>query len=70
MRQGRCCHNRRIFNAHPVMNFVALLQPAKNGNRVFNIWLAYINDLEAALKRRVFLNVLAIFVQSGSADGA
>ena len=52
------------------MNFVALFQAAKNGNRVFDVGFAHEHDLEAALERGIFFDVLAIFVQRSGADGA
>ena len=52
-----------------MMDLVALLQPTKNRDCVFNIRLADEDDLEAALQSGVLLDVLPVFVQSGSADG-
>ena len=52
------------------MHFVLFLQSAQDRNRVFDIRLAHEHDLEAAFERRVFLDVLAIFVERGGADGA
>ena len=52
------------------MHFVLLAQPAQDGDGVFHVGLADKDDLEAALQRGVLLDVLAIFVQRGRADGA
>ncbi len=52
------------------MHFVALFQAAQNGDRVFDVGLAHEHDLEAALERGIFFDVLAVFVQRGGADGA
>src|SRR5208282_2456823 len=70
MRQGRGRDDGRIFDAHAVMHLVLFLQAAQDGNGVFDIWLAHENDLETAFERRVFLDVLAIFVERGGSDGA
>ena len=70
MRQGRGCNNGGVFDAHAMVHLVFFLQPAQNGNRVFDVRLAHENDLEAAFERGVFLDVLAIFVERGGADGA
>src|ERR1700722_4707494 len=60
----------RIFDAHTVMDFVALFQAAQDGDGVLNRRFADIYRLEAAFQRGIFLNVLAIFVQRGRADRA
>ena len=52
------------------MHFILFLQAAENGNRVFDIGLADENNLEAAFEGRVFLDVLAILIERGGADGA
>ena len=70
MRERRRGDDRRVFDAHAVMHFVFFFQAAKNRDRVFDIRLADEDDLEAAFERRIFLDVLAIFVQRGCADGA
>ena len=53
-----------------MVDFVAVLQAAQDGNRIFNVGLADVDDLEATRQRGVFFDVLAIFVQRGGADGA
>src|SRR5208282_5229972 len=52
------------------MDLVFFLQAAKNGDGVFDVGLAYENDLEAAFEGRVFFDVLAVFVKRGGSDGA
>src|SRR5664279_6584014 len=52
------------------MNFVFLPQTAQDRDRVLHVGLANINNLEAALQRGVLLDVFAIFVQRGRANGA
>ena len=51
-----------------MVDFVTLLQAAQNRNRVFHARLVHQHFLETPLQRRIFFNVLAIFVQSGRAD--
>ncbi len=70
MRQRRCRHNRRIFDPHAVMNLVAFLQSAQDGNSILDGRLLDQNRLETALQRRVFFDVLAIFIQRCRADTA
>ena len=61
-------HDRRVGDPHPVVDFILLLQPAQDRNRVLDRWLTDEDRLEAALQRRVLLDVLAVFVQRGGAD--
>ena len=70
MRQGGRGHDGRVLDAHAVMHFVAFFQAAQNGDRVFDVRLAHEDDLEAAFERGIFLDVLAILVERGGADGA
>ncbi len=70
LRKHRGRHDRRILDAHAMMNFVAFLQPAKNGNRIFNGGLANLHGLEAPLERGILLDVFAIFVDGGRTDRA
>ena len=60
----------RVLDAHVVVRLVAVLQSAQDGDGVFDVGLADVDDLEAALEGRVFLDVLAVLVQRGCADGA
>ena len=68
MRQRRGRDDRRIGNAHAVMLLVFVLQPAQNGNRVFDGRLGHVNRLEAPRERRVLLDMLLVFVERGGAD--
>src|SRR5262249_12334956 len=70
MRKGDSGDDGGVFDANPMMDLVTLFEPAKNGDSVFDVRLAHENDLKATLERGVFFDVLAIFVQGGSADGA
>ena len=58
-----------ILDAHAVMDFVAILQAAQNGNGVLDGRLGHQNRLEAALQCGIFLDVLFVFVEGGGADG-
>ena len=61
-------HQGSVFDAYAVVDFVALFQPAQDGNRVLYRRLIDDDRLEAALQRGVFFDVLAIFVQRRGAD--
>src|SRR5688572_12351876 len=52
------------------MGFVAGLEAAEDADRVFHVWLADIDRLEAALEGSVLFDVLSIFVERGGADAA
>src|SRR5277367_855343 len=52
-----------------MVGLVALAQSAQDGDRVLDVGLADIDDLEAPLKRRVLLDVLAILVERSCANG-
>ena len=52
------------------MRLVALLETAEDGDRVGGRRLADEHGLEAALERRVLLDVLAVLVERRRADGA
>src|SRR5262249_17707630 len=69
MRKRSRRYDGRILDAHAVMYFVALLQPAENRDGVFDVGFAHEDDLETPLQRGIFLDVLAIFVERGGADG-
>jgi hypothetical protein len=58
-----------VGDAHAVMHFVALLEPAQDADRVLDTRLLDKDGLEAPLQGGVLLDVLAIFVQRGGADG-
>src|ERR1035437_9313910 len=62
--------DRAVGDAHAVMRFVALLEPAQDRDRVLDRRLADVHRLEAPLERSVLLDVLAVFVERGRADDA
>ena len=67
----RCrCDECRVADADAVMHLVAILESAQNRNRVLHARLADHDRLEAALERRVFLDVLAVLVQCRCTDAA
>ena len=70
MRERGRGHNGRVLDAHVVVRLVALLQAAQNRDGVFDVGLADVDDLEAALEGRVLLDVFAVLVERGCADGA
>ena len=65
---GRGDH-RRVLDLHAVVDLVALAQAAQDADRVLDGRLADHDRLEAALERRVLLDVLAVLVERGRADG-
>ncbi len=69
---GKRCRRdeRRIANPHAVVEFVALLETAKNGHRVRNRGLVDQDRLEAPLERGVLLHVLAVLIERGGPDAA
>ena len=60
--------DRRVRDAHAVMEFVFLLQAAQDRDRVFDGRFADEDRLEAPREGRVFFDVLAVFVERGGAD--
>ena len=62
---------RRVLDPHAfVMGFVARLEAAEDGDRVFDVRLADEHRLEAPLQGRVLFDVLAILVERRRADAA
>ena len=59
----------RVLDADLVVRLVALLEAAQDGDGVLDVGLADVDDLEAALEGRVLLDVLAVLIQRGCADG-
>ena len=59
---------RSILDAHAVVHLVALLEPAQNGDGVFDRGLTDEHRLEAALQRGVLLDGGAVLVERGGAD--
>ena len=70
VRQRRRRDDRVVGDAHAVVRLVALLEAAQDRDGVLDARLADVHRLEAALERRVLLDVLAIFVERGRADDA
>ena len=68
--EHRGAHQCRVLDAHTMMHFVALLQPAQNRDGVLDGGLAHVHLLETTLERRVLLHVLSILVERGGADHA
>ena len=68
---GEVCgaDQRGVRDAHAVVLLVALLEPAQDGDRVLHGGLGDHHGLETAGERRVLLDVLAVLVQRGGADG-
>ena len=60
----------RVGDPDTVVHLVALLEPAQDADRVLDARLADEDLLEAALERRVLLDVLAELVERGRADHA
>ena len=69
MRKRSRGHDRRILDADVVMSLVTLLEAAQNRDGVFYVGLAHEHDLEAPFERGILLDVFAIFIQRGRADG-
>ena len=59
-----------VLNAHAVMDFVAFLEAAQDGDGFLDARFVDEDRLEAAFQRGVFFDVLAIFVEGGRADAA
>ena len=70
VRERRRRDQRRVLDAHAVVDFVALLEPAQDRDGRLDARLRDQHRLEAPLQRGVFLDVLAVLVQRGGADGA
>ena len=70
LREGRRGDDRRVGDPDAVVDFVALLEPAQDRDRVVDVGLADQHRLEAPLQRRVFLDVLAVLVERRRADRA
>ena len=59
-----------VLDADLVVRLVALAQAAQDVDGVFDVGLADVDDLEAALEGGVLLDVFAVLVEGGCADGA
>ena len=66
--QGRRGDQRRIGDAHAVMQLVFLFQAAQDGDGVLHRGLGHEHRLEAPGQRRVLLHMLAVLVERGGAD--
>jgi hypothetical protein len=62
-------HDRAVGDRHLVVRLVAIPQPLEDVDRVRQRGLGHLDRLEAALERGVLLEVLAILVERGRADG-
>ena len=62
--------DRGVGDPHSVVDLVALLEAAQDRDRVAGVGLADEDGLEAALEGGVLLDVLAVLVEGGRADGA
>ena len=69
VREGGRGDDRRVGDVHAVVDLVALLQAAQDGDGVLDVRLAHVDLLEAALEGGVLLHVLAVLVERGGADG-
>ena len=65
MRQSGGGDDRSVADVHAVVNFVAFLEPAQDGDGVFHGRFAHQHFLEAALQRGVLLHVLAVLIEGG-----
>ena len=63
-------HQGAVCDMHAVVHLVAFLEPAENRDGVLHAGFGHIHRLEAALQRSIFLDVFAVFIQGGGADGA
>ena len=68
MAERRRGHQRGVLDADLVVHLVALLEAAEDRDRVLDRRFADVYGLEAALERRVLLDVLAVLVERGRAD--
>ena len=51
-----------------MVNLVSLFEASKNGNSVFFVGLIHQNPLESTFERRVFFDVLPVFIERGRTD--
>ena len=65
MRERRGGDDGGVADVHPVVDLVALLQPAEDRDRVLDARRLHQHLLESPREGRVFLQVLAELVQSG-----
>ena len=70
VRKCRRRQERVVADAHAVMHLVALLDATQDRDRVLDRRLTDHDGLEAALKSRILLDVLAVLAQGRRADAA
>ena len=70
IRQGDSGNQRCVGDAHAVVDLVALLQPAQDGHRIGDRWLAHIDGRKTPLERSIVFDVLAILVERRRAHKA
>ena len=68
--QHRRGHEGGVLDADAVVDLVALLEPAEDGDGVLHRRLAHEHGLKAALERGVLFDVLAVLVERGGAHEA
>ena len=68
IRKHGCRDQRRVRDAHAVVDLVPLAQAAQDRDGLLDRRLVDVHRLEAALERRVLLDVLAVLVERGRAD--
>ena len=66
--QRRRRDQRGVLDAHAVVHFVLLVQPAQDRDRVLDARLIDEHRLEAPFERRILLDVLAVLVERRRAD--
>ena len=66
VRKGRCTHNGRILDPHPVMDLVFFFQAPQNGDGIFHRGFLNKYWLETPLQGRVLFHVLSVLIQRGS----
>ena len=64
-RRGNKC---AVMDPDAVVDLITFLQSAQDGNRVLHCRLIHLDRLEPSLQSRIFLNVLAVFVQGRGPD--
>ena len=62
-------HKRPVGDVHTMEDLVLLFEPAQDRDGVFHRGLAHEHGLEATRQRGVLLDVLAVLVERGGADG-
>ena len=67
--QGGGGHDRRIGDRDPVMRLVAITQALEDLNGVRHRRFTHLDGLEPTLQRGVLLDVLAVLIERGRADG-